>query len=103
MKRVSTITLISQTETLDSIRQPVMTESSRTVYCTQLDVTRSEWIAAQQQSLSPSYRLLVFFGDYNGERIAIYNGRRFEIYRTFGAEDYIELYLGERIGEINAN
>ena len=103
MKRVSTLSLISQTETLDSIRQPVMTDTSRTVYCTQLEVTRSEWIAAQQQSLSPSFRLKVFFGDYNGEHIAEYNGKRYEIYRTYGAEDYIELYLGERIGEINAS
>lgn len=103
MKRVSTIDLITQTETLDNIRQPVMTETSRTVYCTQLEVTRSEWIAAQQQSLSPSYRLLVFFGDYAGERIALFNGKRFVIYRTYGAGDYIELYLGERIGELNGS
>lgn len=100
MKRVTTVNLISQTETLDDIRQPVMQETSSTIYATMLEITRTEWAAAQQQSLSPSFRLLVFFRDYNGENIAELNGKRYLIYRTFGAGDYIELYLGQRVGEI---
>lgn len=101
MKRVTTLSLIQQTETLDAIRQPVMQETSSTVYGTILNITRTEWTAAQQQSLSPAARVLVFFGDYHGEKIAEFNGKRFVIYRTYGSGDYIELYLGERIGELN--
>ena len=100
MKRVTTINLIKQTETLDEIRQPVMHETSSTVYGTLLEITRNEWTAAQQQSLSPAFRILVFFGDYHGENLAELNGKRYLIYRTYGADDYIELYLGERIGEL---
>lgn len=103
MKRVVTLDLIAQTETLDAIRQPTMTETKRTVYGTILDVTRAEWAAAQQSSISPAYRILVFFKDYESEEIAEYGGKRYVIYRTYGAGDYIELYLGERVGEINAS
>lgn len=101
MKRVTTLKLIRQTETLDDIRQPVMEETSSTVYGTILNITRAEWTAAQQQSLRPVTRVLVFFGDYHEEQIAELDGKRYVIYRTYGAGDYIELYLGERIGELN--
>lgn len=101
MKRVSTLDLIAQTETLDAIGQPVMSETRRTVYGTLQTVTRSEWAAAQQQALAPSFCIKVFFADYNGEKIAEYSGGRYVIYRTYGAEDYIELYLGTRVGEIS--
>lgn len=101
MKRVTTISLIQQAETLDEIRQPVMQETSSTIYATMLEITRTEWTAAQQQSLSPAARILVFFGDYHGEKIAEFNGKRYVIYRTYESGDYIELYLGERVGELN--
>ena len=57
--------------------------------------------AAQQASLSPAAVLHVFFADYNGEKTAEFEGKRYEIYRTYNAGDYTELYLGERVGELN--
>ena len=103
MDRVSTISLVSHTNTKDDIGQEIQTESIKTVYCTVLSVTRTEWTAAQQQSLSPAYCLKVFFADYNGETVAEFEGKRYEIYRTYGKSDYIELYLGVRVGELRGN
>jgi hypothetical protein len=40
----------------------------------------------------------VFFADYCGETVAELDGKRYEIYRTFGCGDYIELYLGTKVG-----
>lgn len=101
MDKVTTVTLIAETETLDELRQPIMTESSRTVYCTELNLTRSEWSAASQRSIRADHVLKVSSFDYNGESLAEFNGKRLEIYRIYGIGDYIELYLGEKVGDLN--
>ncbi len=98
MDRVEVLTLVSTTETADAIGQQIPTETTRTVYCKIESVTRAEWIAARQQDLAPEAVCKVFFADYSGERIAELNGKRYDIYRVYEAGDYIELYLGQRVG-----
>jgi hypothetical protein len=98
MDKIAVLTLIATTETRDSINQPVKTETTRTVYGKMKSVTRAEWVAAAQKSLNPSAVVEVFFADYCGETVAELDGKRYEIYRTFGCGDYIELYLGTKVG-----
>lgn len=100
MDKVDVLSLIATVENRDAINQPVTTETVRTVYCTVVSVTRAEWVAASQKSLAPSAAVKVFHADYAGETIAELGGIRYEIYRTFPAGDYVELYLGERIGDL---
>ena len=101
MKRVDKVTLITQTQTLDSIGQPTMTETTSSVICTVLADSRAEWVAAQQRSLSPAAVVKVFSRDFAGQHLAEFGGKRYEIYRTYPADDYVELYLGERVGDLN--
>lgn len=101
MDRISKVALISHTSTHDDIGQEIQQETRNTVYCTVLSITRTEWAAAHQRSLSPAVCLKVFSLDYQRETAAEFEGKRYDIYRTFGIGDYIELYLGERVGEIN--
>lgn len=103
MDKVSTVTLVGQTKTSDDIGQQIGSDTTQTVYCTVLSVTRTEWTAAHQRSVSPAYCLKVFFKDYNGEEIAEFEGKRYEIYRTYAKYDYIELYLGVKVGELSGN
>ena len=98
MTKIDVLSLISTTETRDEINQPATAETARQVYCTVASVTRAEWIAAKQQSLTPSAVVKVFFADYAGETIAELGGKRYIIYRTFGIGDSVELYLGTRVG-----
>lgn len=98
MDRVEVLTLISTVETRDAINQPMQTETSRSVLCTVKTVTRAEWVAASQRALAPAAVAKVFFADYAGEDLAKLNGKRYEIYRTYEAGDYIELHLGTRVG-----
>jgi hypothetical protein len=45
----------------------------------------------------------MFFGDYNGEKLLVYNGQTYSIYRTFqGNTDIVELYV-ERKGGTNGS
>ena len=93
-----TLTLISQQETLDRLRQPVMTEQPRDVYCAEYEITQEDRAAAQQMMFSLSYRLRVFTADFCSETLSEYAGRRLRIFKATRAGDMTELYLGERIG-----
>lgn len=101
MTQVDKITLISQSLTHDSIGQQIPQETGNTVICTVSSITRNEWITANQKSLSAAYLCKVFFRDYAAETIAEFRGKRYEIYRTYQAGDKVELYLGERVGELS--
>ena len=102
MTQVDKITLISKAYAKDDIGQQVEQETGNTVICTVSSISRSEWITAQQKSLSPAYVCKVFFRDYDAETVAGFRGKRYDIYRTYQSGDYVELYLAERIGELNA-
>ena len=62
-----------------------------------------EYAHAQQYLMMPAFRFRVFVGDYNGEHYALVYGKRYTVYRAQGVSDYIELYLGERVGDLSAN
>lgn len=100
MDRVQKITLISEIPSKDDIGQEIMQETGNEVICTVKSVTRQEWITAQQNALSAAYVVTVFFADYEGEKLAELDGIRYAVYRTFNSGDYVELYLAEKVGEL---
>lgn len=98
--RQSTVELIAETVERDDIGQEYTeTASSGEVYCTVDSVTREEWRVAYQAGWDASAKLTVSAADYGGERVAIFEGLRYVIYRTYRDGMDVELYLGERVGE----
>ena len=97
------LTLVAETWTKDSIGQLVATYTDRDVFGERESVTRAEWSAAGEQGLNPEFKVNVFFGDYQGEKIARMdvNGseKTFGVYRTFRDSDTVELYLEWKTGE----
>ena len=101
MDRSQTITLISETQTQDDYGVWRTTETRTDVFCQVGSVTRAEFFDAGRNGLNPEYRITMFFGDYNGERIVEYNSKRYAVYRTYHARtDIIELYV-QREGGVN--
>ena len=102
MDRSDTIRLISVTYSNDAYGILRATESEpREVMCQVDSVTRNEFFEAGRNGLNPEYVFRVFFGDYDGERIVEYKGKRYGIYRTYhGRNDMMELYA-ERKGGTN--
>ena len=92
------ITLISQEITLDDYGNEEATDTENTVFCEVASITQTEFYAAADTQLNPEFRFTVFFGDYNGEQIVIYNGMRYSIYRTYRTGDDLELYVERKIG-----
>lgn len=73
----------------------------REIFCQIESVTRSEFYEGGRNGLNPAFVFTVFAGDYCGEEVCIYEGRRYAIYRTYRTDDdYMELYA-ERKGGTN--
>lgn len=91
--------LISKTYETDVLNQLIPVEKKREVFCTIKSLQQSEWFAAGNAGLKAQFRIDVFIDDYAGESLAEVDGTRYEIYRTYQAEnDRIELYLEKKAG-----
>ena len=103
MDRSDVCTLLKYTRTQNDAGVWVDTLSSqREVFCHVDSVTRSEFFEGGRSGLNPEYRISMFYGDYEGEAIVLYNGLPYSVYRTYYAKnDIIELYV-ERKGGTNA-
>ena len=96
------LTLIAQTISTDQYGNEVATEVESTVFCEVDSITQTEFYQAANTELNPEYRFTIFFGDYDGQPLVIYNGVRYAIYRTYRADDNLELYVERKIGAIPA-
>ena len=97
------LTLIAQTFTEDALKQQIAQDTERKVFCEVSSIQASEFAQAGQEGLKAEWRVKVFRYDYQGERAAIWNGQRYEIYRTYlGKNEKIELYLARRVSGGNA-
>ena len=96
------LTLVAQTVALDDYGNEVATEVETTVFCEVDSITQTEFYQAANTELNPEYKFTIFFGDYDGQPIVIYNGVRYAIYRTYRADDNLELYVERKIGAIPA-
>lgn len=101
MDRSDIITLITETVTADSSGVERTATASRTVFAQVDSITRSEFFEAGRSGLNPAFKFIVFAGDYAGETIAEYKGKRYAVYRTYLArDDRMELYA-QREGGTN--
>ncbi len=98
-----TIILIKQTVKSDKIgQQKVISEEKNEVFCTISSVTRSEWRDAGQNGIAAELKVVMPRVNYSEERIALVDGERKAIYRTYCPEDSdeIELYLKSEAGTL---
>lgn len=72
------------------------TETRVMVYCQVESVGRAEFYRAQANGLLPRYVLkLSEYADYAGEKIVIYEGRRYRVLRSYVTAQAVELTIGE--------
>lgn len=101
MDRSNVISLISETQTVNSLGVASKSYTYTDVFCNVSSVTASEFFEGGRSGLNPSYRMTLFFGDYHDEKMLEYNGKTYAIYRTYQkTTDTIELYV-ERKGGTN--
>lgn len=101
MDRSDVINLIAVTRTQDEYGVLRPSETSRAVYCAVNSISRDEYFEAGRNGLNPSFQIVMFAFDYQGERIIEYKGKRYSVYRTYYARnDTLELYI-QREGGTN--
>lgn len=102
MDRSDVLKLIGQSyERDDNGVMQLVDTTEREIFCQVEGITRNEFFEAGRNGLNPEYKFLIFFGDYQNERVVEYDGKRYAVYRTFrGKNDVIELYV-ERQGGTN--
>ena len=92
------ITLVTQTITTDKYGNEVAKETERTVFCEVDSISQTEFYAAANTELNPEYKFTIFFGDYEGEEVVVFNGARYSVYRTYRTGDNLELYAERKVG-----
>lgn len=92
-------TLISITTSQDDLGFPTATESSYETFCKVDSVTRAEFFNAGKFGLVPEYVFTINAVEYDGQPYVEYEGKRYNIYRTFRNDnDMMELYAEYRSG-----
>lgn len=92
------IALVAKTITTDKYGNEVAKETERTVFCEVDSISQTEFYAAANTELNPEYKFTIFFGDYEGEEVVVFNGARYSVYRTYRTGDNLELYAERKIG-----
>ena len=96
------IELVALSFTSDDLRQRVPTETRRSIWAHIQSVSKSEWFQGGQNGLKPSLVADTNMINYQGEKTAIIQGKRYTIYRTYFDDqtDTIELYLEEQVQDV---
>lgn len=91
------IELIKTTKTKDADGYKTAEEQKREVFCTFAEgASRSEYYEAMKAGVRVSATVEVWEDDYEGERMLAYDGRRFEIGRSYPTgSGTLLLYLTE--------
>ena len=101
MRLTSFCNLISRTtaQTLDDLGQMMETEQKIKVQALEKPISSSEFFKAHQEDIQASVLLEISRFKYNGENEVEYQGKTYEVYRTYPLGiSKIELYLSERKG-----
>lgn len=94
------ITLIDLKEPEERLNQNgfknPMIETKTIVFCNEKSVGYSEYFKSQQAGITIDSKVEIHSVDYDGQKIAIYKGKRFSILKTYKIDDdIIELTLSD--------
>lgn len=100
----TTLTLLTETITQDAALNEVITYSEKEVPVRKArSVYANEFYQAAAQGLHPAAVLVIFFGDYEGEKVAKWNGKVYAITRVYQkpSSDDLEITLDDRLEYID--
>lgn len=94
------ITLIAQAEPEERLNSNGfpndLTETPITVFCNKKSVGYSEFFKSQQAGIQVDFKVDVHTADYDGQQLAEFEGKRYQILKTYGIDDdTVELTLSD--------
>jgi len=76
--------LISQSDEVDEFGDPITRETSRQVFCGICSIGQKEFYQAHANGLKPEIVFVLSdYLDYENEMLAVYNGQRYRVLRTY--------------------
>lgn len=97
----STVYLISKTYKEDELGQRIPEKENRIEVFVRIEsVNRTEFYKAGQSGLKPEFVFVTNKINYSGEQELEYEGKRYDIYRTYSPPDSddIEIYVHKKVG-----
>lgn len=92
-------TLVSVELSENDYGEVTETEILSTLWCAEFPVMSNEFYNARENGIKAQKLLCVHTGEYKGQLLVDYQGKRYSIYRIFPRSDLkTELYCAERIG-----
>ena len=86
------LTLIRTDTALDDYGDPVITETSREVFCEQMSIGQKEFYQAHAVGLQPEIKFrLADYLDYGDETLVEHMGQRYRVLRTYRTGQEIEI------------
>lgn len=100
MDKSDIITLEAPKYKLDALNQYVQDGvTSRDIFCNKQNVKRSEWLTVAQLGMKAVWCVTIWADEYQGENVAILEGVRYGVYRTYQPNsEELELYLEQKVG-----
>lgn len=88
------LTLIATVNDVDEYGDPVVTETSREVFCDKASIGQKEFYQAHAVGLQPEIKLvLADYLDYEGEQLVEYDGQRYRVLRTYRTGKSLEIVV----------
>lgn len=95
MVRATTITLLGETPAAHGVFDAPR-ETQTEVFAEVMSVSQNEFYKAKQNGLEPELVfMLTDYGDYNGEKVFLYDDERFRVIRTYIKEETLYIVAGK--------
>lgn len=89
------ITLVSESPAAHGVLDDI-TETQKQVFCSVRSVGMTEAYQAMSNGLHPQFVFVLSdYADYGGEKVVIYNGKRYRVIRTYRQNQGMELTVEE--------
>lgn len=86
------LNLIKQQQGVDDYGDPVITETTRQVFCRAQSIGAKEFYQAQATGLKPEIKfILTDYLEHQGEELLEFNGTRYRILRTYRTGQELEI------------
>lgn len=89
------ITLVSESPAAHGVLDKI-TETQKQVFCSVRSVGMTEAYQAMSNGLHPQFVFVLSdYADYGGEKVVIYNGKRYRVIRTYRQNQGLEMTVEE--------
>lgn len=92
--------LISTEYEFDEIGNETVKTVDREIFCECMSISQKEYFQCSQSGLKPEYKFKIWLDDYAGETLVTYNDVLYSVYRTYKLNDFIELYVTLKVGDL---